>query len=71
LSADELKAHFAAVEDYAQKNLGRITLADMGTMRTLPRPEPVTAAWALLHALEHVGLHLGHAQITRQLWDQK
>ncbi|MCC6612992.1 MAG: DinB family protein [Anaerolineae bacterium] len=71
LSADQLKAHFAAVEDYAQQNLGHITLADMGMTRTIPRPEPVTVAWALLHALEHVGLHLGHAQITRQLWDQR
>jgi len=28
--------------------------------------EPVTAAWALLHALEHLGEHVGHAQLTRQ-----
>jgi DinB superfamily len=29
--------------------------------------EPVTAAWALLHALEHLREHVGHAQLTRQL----
>jgi hypothetical protein len=23
----------------------------------------------LLHALEHANLHLGHIQITRQLWE--
>jgi hypothetical protein len=28
--------------------------------------EPVTAAWALLHALEHLREHVGHAQLTRQ-----
>jgi hypothetical protein len=28
---------------------------------------PVTAAWALLHALEHLREHVGHAQLTRQL----
>ncbi|MEQ8676932.1 MAG: DUF664 domain-containing protein [Aggregatilineales bacterium] len=27
--------------------------------------------WSLLHALEHTGLHLGHAEITRQLWDSE
>ena len=29
--------------------------------------EPVTAAWALQHALTHLGEHVGHAQLTRQL----
>jgi uncharacterized damage-inducible protein DinB len=29
--------------------------------------EPVTAAWALLHALEHLREHVGHAQLTRQV----
>lgn len=28
-------------------------------------------SWSLLHALEHLALHVGHAQITRQLIDQR
>ena len=35
--------------------------------RTYGEEEPVTAAWALLHALEHLREHVGHAQLTRQL----
>jgi uncharacterized damage-inducible protein DinB len=35
--------------------------------RTYASNEPVTAAWALLHALEHLREHVGHAQLTRQL----
>jgi Protein of unknown function (DUF664) len=31
--------------------------------------EPVTASWALLHALMHLREHVGHAQMTRQLLD--
>ena len=31
--------------------------------------EPVTAAWALLHALEHLSEHVGHAELTRQILD--
>jgi uncharacterized damage-inducible protein DinB len=31
--------------------------------------EPVTGAWALLHALEHLSEHVGHAGLTRQLVD--
>ena len=35
--------------------------------RTYGADEPVTAAWALMHALEHLREHVGHAQLTRQL----
>ena len=31
--------------------------------------EEFRVAWAIMHALEHTALHLGHIQITRQLWD--
>jgi len=33
--------------------------------------EPMTRAWCLLHAVEHVSEHLGQAQLTRQLWEQR
>ena len=33
--------------------------------------EENTAAYCLLHALEHAAEHLGHIQITRQLWEQQ
>lgn len=32
------------------------------------RGETVTGRWAVLHALEHTALHLGHLQLTAQLW---
>lgn len=68
LSVDELKARFAAVEEYARGACERLTFADFGTVRELPRGRQETVGWALLHALEHTGIHVGHAQITRQLW---
>jgi uncharacterized damage-inducible protein DinB len=42
--------------------------------RTHPRlrrgePQEVPAAWALLHALEHLREHAGQAFLTRQLWE--
>jgi hypothetical protein len=30
-----------------------------------------TRRWALLHALEHTALHVGHMQLTRQLWEAR
>jgi uncharacterized damage-inducible protein DinB len=35
--------------------------------RSTGADEPVTAAWALLHALSHLDQHVGHAHITRDL----
>ena len=48
-----------------------------GTMReshvraSSGRADVVSSAWALLHAVEHVREHMGHAQLTRQLWEQR
>ena len=73
LSTAELKAHFTRLEDFVGSALERITLADLATIHPIPNQdmEPVAGGWGLLHALEHTGLHLGHAQITRQLWQQR
>jgi hypothetical protein len=69
LSAAELKSRFADVEQYARGALERVTWADLAKVSTVRYADtPVSGGWALLHALEHLGLHLGHAQITRQLW---
>jgi hypothetical protein len=75
LTHDELKARFAALEAYARDRLERATLADLSKSHRLLNPEgkefEVVASWALLHAMEHIGMHVGHAQITRQLWEQR
>jgi hypothetical protein len=33
--------------------------------------EVVSGAWGLLHAIEHLSEHVGHAQLTRQLWERR
>jgi len=30
---------------------------------------PPTRAWMLLHSLDHLREHVGHAQLTRQMWE--
>ncbi len=34
-------------------------------------PAPRTRAWNLIHAVEHLREHIGHAQLTRQLWESR
>jgi uncharacterized damage-inducible protein DinB len=44
-----------------------LTEADLdGVRRVEDRPVPVR--WAILHVIDHTALHLGHMQITYQLW---
>ncbi len=73
MSAAELQSRFAALEAYVADAFERITVADLSAERSFRYRDRQngSAGWALLHALEHVGLHLGHAQITRQLWEQR
>ena len=77
--ASEFKVHDVGMDgirkrlddnlDYAHKTLEKFTIQDLEVSRTSPRDGRMfTVAWALLHALEHANLHLGHIQITRQLW---
>lgn len=72
LSAEDLKAHLTVEEAYCRDALKRLTLADLESARLSPRnAKSFSAGWCLLHALEHSALHLGHIQLTRQLWEQK
>jgi hypothetical protein len=32
------------------------------------RERTIPVRWCLLHALDHTALHLGHMQLTYQLW---
>jgi hypothetical protein len=32
------------------------------------RDRQVTVRWSILHVIEHTAQHVGHMQLTRQLW---
>jgi uncharacterized damage-inducible protein DinB len=72
LNKNQLKARFEVLKDYVRGAAERLSAPDFGVARTTPDGKrTVTAQWALLHALEHTAVHLGHAQITRQMWQQR
>ena len=57
---------------YARAGLPRFQSADLALPgASTAEGEVVTRNWALLHALEHASLHLGHIQLTAQLWKQR
>ena len=72
VTLEALQKRVANSTDYAHRVLEQLTLQDLEQERTSPRDgSKFTVAWGLLHSLEHSALHLGHIQLTRQLWDQR
>jgi uncharacterized damage-inducible protein DinB len=70
LSESELCQRMDDLYAFAENLLATFTLDDLAATRPDPNDAKArTAGWALLHALEHTGLHMGQAQITRQLLD--
>ena len=66
----ELLRRLDAVIDYARGALPRLGLEDLDKERQ-DEDGMITCGWALLHALEHAYLHLGHVQLTCQIWRQR
>lgn len=66
LAAVELAGLVRAAGAETEEILSSLTAADMGTFRQ-HRDGPKTVRWCVVHALEHLAEHLGHAELTRQL----
>jgi hypothetical protein len=66
----EMLRRLDAVIDYARSALPRLSLADLAQTRK-DEDGTITCGWALLHALEHAYMHLGHVQVTCQMWRQR
>jgi len=70
VSGAEMLRRLDAVIDFSRDSLPRLGLEDLATERE-DEDGMVTCGWVLLHALEHAYLHLGHLQMTCQLWRQR
>jgi hypothetical protein len=70
VQAAEMLRRLDAVIDHARISLPRLGLEDLEGER-MDEDGPITCGWALLHALEHAYLHLGHLQLTCQIWRQQ
>ena len=69
LSKEDLLGRLHGTEEYIKGAFEKLSLADLETKRTHPRHgNQVSVAWSILHALEHAASHLGHLQVTAQLY---
>jgi hypothetical protein len=72
LDANTLTQQIKVANDYAHSALAKLIVDDLTKFGTSPRDgRKFTVGWALMHALEHTAIHLGHIQITRQMWNEQ
>ncbi|MBK8900598.1 MAG: DUF664 domain-containing protein [Anaerolineaceae bacterium] len=62
-----LQKTFQTVHEQTRRILQNLTQADLDGTRQA-RDREVPTRWAILHVIDHTALHLGHMQITVQLW---
>jgi len=63
----ELKSRLDAAAKITQEVLSPLTEPQLEESRQF-RDRTVTVRWAILHVIEHFATHLGHMQLTRQIW---
>ena len=72
LGSQELIHKINGASEYARNAMQKLSIDDLSRKVTSTRDEKEFAiSWALLHALGHTALHLGHLQLVRQLWDER
>jgi uncharacterized damage-inducible protein DinB len=67
LSVAELRARLGEAGKVTKEILSGLTEKHLEEGRKW-RDRPVSMRWCILHAIEHYAQHLGHMQLTRQLW---
>ena len=67
--AGVLVQHLKNTGEETHRILTELDEAELNTTRQV-KGRTVPVRWALLHVIEHTALHLGHMQITYQLWQE-
>ncbi len=57
-----------------EATLKKLSLAQLAEIRTVsghPEWGTITVRWCILHVISHLATHLGHIQLTRQMWEHR
>ena len=68
VDAAELRAQVSEAAEFASGVLARLPPEFLDEM-VERRGQPVSRRHAVVHALTHASVHVGHMEITRQLWE--
>jgi uncharacterized damage-inducible protein DinB len=71
LTTEALVARLRESEGYIRDAMGKLSPADLEAQRKHPYDgRQLSVAWCLLHVLVHTATHMGHIELTSQLWRQ-
>jgi uncharacterized damage-inducible protein DinB len=71
LNLAQLTAMLDEALDTLKEAFDRLSLDDLHTVRHAVKQDMhITTGWAILYALEHTAQHVGHIQLTVQLWEE-
>ena len=72
MSKADLVSRLNDTEAFLMAAFEGMRLPDLEATRLHPRHgSQVSVSWALLHALEHTASHVGHIQLSVQMWQQR
>ena len=70
LPAEVLSERLRASLGFVNNVLAGLNIQELSTVRPSPRDgKPLTVGYCLAMALAHTAAHVGHMQVTRQLWE--
>ncbi len=66
---DALRAEYERVASETRALFERLTAADLTSTRHRAGQGDVSVRWIILRVIEHSSEHLGHMELTKQLWE--
>ncbi len=70
----EIVNRWEGVGSTSERILGNLSSLQLGESKDVTlgtRVGSYTVRWCILHLISHYATHLGHIQLTRQLWEQR
>lgn len=70
----DIMNRFEKVSKENENILSKLDSLQLGETRKVQiqqNGQAVSVRWCILHVVSHYALHLGHIQLTRQLWEQR
>jgi len=72
LSLGALRSRLDETTEYVRRVLSQLSPEDLEQSCVVPHlGKKVARSFALNHAMVHTAMHLGHIQLTRQLWERR
>jgi hypothetical protein len=72
VGTDALRQRILDLDAYEAQAFESLKVRDLDSFKVAPKDgRQVTVAWALLHAMQHTAVHIGHIEILTQQWKQR